>query len=548
MKRADPAILQSSAGFACTELTASNVFRFRATGIADKRGLMLQNNASRTQNVTKNLVVGIISKAFLLAATFVTRTLFIRILGAEYTGISSLYSNILSLLNLAELGFGSVLTYELYKPLRDNDEETVTALVALFKKIYSIIIVVVLTFGLLLLPFLKYIVKSDLNQTDLLIYYLLYLTDSVASYFVAYRTMVIEADQKQYVTNLTEIIARFAMYICQSVYLVVARNFLGYLVIQVLFTIIKNVALHLLSLKMYPFLNKKTATQKTLNTGRIYRNAKAMCVTKISGVILNQTDSIIISILLGTIYVGYYSNYYMLIIYLNSIYSIIVTSMEASVGNLNAEENQGKSYSVYKRIDFLLSSINVFCVAEFICIVQNFITVWIGEEYIQGWPLVIALMVAFYLQQSMNTVLIYRQTMGLFEAVKKVYPIMAILNIVLSILFGKIMGAAGVALATGMSRLLTVFWYEGKIVFQKMGQSMWQYLLSQIKRFSFLLITVAVAFRLSLTVSMCTVTGIILKGIITGLVVLICLFIVYHRTAEWKWAVNYAFQKIRRKI
>lgn len=509
---------------------------------------MLQNNASRTKNVTKNLMVGIISKAFLLVATFVTRTLFIRILGAEYTGISSLYSNILSLLNLAELGFGSVLTYELYKPLRDNDEEMVTDLVALFKKIYSIIIVVVLAFGLLLVPFLKYIVKSDLNQTDLLIYYLLYLTDSVASYFVAYRTMVIEADQKQYVTNLTEIIVRFAMYICQSVYLVATRNFLGYLVIQVLFTIIKNMALHLLSLKMYPFLNQKTViTKKTLNTRRIYRNTKAMCVTKISGVILTQTDSIIISILLGTIYVGYYSNYYMLIIYLNSIYSIIVTSMEASVGNLNAEENQEKSYSIYKRIDFLLSSINVFCVAEFVCIVQNFITVWIGEEYIQGWPLIIALMVTFYLQQSMNTVLIYRQTMGLFVEIKKAYPIMAMLNIILSIWLGKIMGIAGVALATGVSRLLTVFWYEGKIVFQKMGQSMWQYLLSQIKRISFLLITVAVAFRLSLMVSMCTITGIILKGIMTGLVVLVCLFAVYHRTAEWKWAVNYVLQKIRRK-
>ena len=147
---------------------------YRTAEIVNKGGMILQNNASRTQNVTKNLMVGIISKAFLLVATFVTRTLFIRILGAEYTGISSLYSNILSLLNLAELGFGSVLTYELYKPLRDNDEEMVAALVALFKKIYSVIIVVISVFGLLLVPFLKYIVKSDLNQTDLLIYYLLY--------------------------------------------------------------------------------------------------------------------------------------------------------------------------------------------------------------------------------------------------------------------------------------------------------------------------------------------------------------------------------------
>ena len=513
------------------------------------RGDVTRLPMSRTANVTKNLTVGVISKVFLLGATFVVRTLFIRILGAEYTGISSLYSNILSLLNLAELGFGSVLTYELYKPLKDNDEETVAALVALFKKIYTAIIAVVLTFGLLLIPFLKYIVKSDLNQSELLIYYVLYLMDSVASYFVAYRTMVIEADQKLYVTNLAEIIAKFAMYICQSIYLVLTRDFLGYLIIQVAFTMLKNVALHIVSLRMYPYLSRKnTACKTNIDTGRIYKNVKAMCVTKISGVILNQTDSIIISILLGTIYVGYYSNYYMLIIYLNSIYSIIVTSMEASVGNLNAEGNQEKSYSIYKRIDFLLSSINVFCVAEFICIVQDFITVWIGEEYIQGWPLIIALMVTFYLQQSMNTVLIYRQTMGLFEAVKKAYPIMAMLNILLSILLGKIMGVAGVALATGMSKLLTVFWYEGKIVFQKMGQSMWQYLFGQVKRIFFLVITVAVAFRLSLMISMCTITGIILKGIMTGLVVLVCLFVAYHRTAEWKWAVNYAFQRIRRKI
>ena len=154
-----------------------------------------QKKASRTENVAKNLTMGVVSKAFLLMATFVAKTLFIRILGAEYTGINSLYSNILGLLNLAELGFESVLTFELYKPLRDNDTEMVAALVALFKKIYTAIIIVVLSFGLLLVPFLKYIVKSDLNQQELLIYYLLYLMDSVASYFVAYRAMVIEADQ-----------------------------------------------------------------------------------------------------------------------------------------------------------------------------------------------------------------------------------------------------------------------------------------------------------------------------------------------------------------
>lgn len=510
---------------------------------------MLQNNASRTQNVTKNLMVGIISKAFLLVATFVTRTLFIRILGAEYTGISSLYSNILSLLNLAELGFGSVLTYELYKPLRDNDEEMVAALVALFKKIYSVIIVVISAFGLLLVPFLKYIVKSDLNQTDLLIYYLLYLTDSVSSYFVAYRTMVIEADQKQYVTNLTEIIARFAMYIFQSVYLVVTRNFLGYLVIQVLFTIIKNAALHFLSLKMYPFLNqKKVTTKKPLNTGRIYKNVKAMCVTKISGVILNQTDSIIISILLGTIYVGYYSNYYMLIVYVNSIYYIITTGIEASIGNLNAEGDADKSYDIYRKLNFLMSCINTVCVTIFLCVVQDFVAVWIGTEYQQSLLLVVALLSTFYLQQAMSVTSIYRQTLGLFEAAKKAYPIMAIFNICFSVLLGRFIGVAGVAFATGLSRLLTVFWYEGKVVFNQLKHGLKEYLQNQ---FVAVVVTVITAGLTYATIGLFPyhgVVGLILKGVSSVLCCVIMLWIVYHKQAEWKWMITFAQKIIKKKL
>lgn len=508
---------------------------------------MSYNTLTRTENVTKNLAFGVISKVFLLGATFLVRTLFIRILGAEYTGVSSLYSNILSLLNLAELGFGSVLTYELYKPLKNNDEETVAALVLLFKKIYTAIIAVILSVGLLLIPFLKYIVKSDLNQQDLLIYYVLYLADSVASYFVAYRTMVIEADQKRYVINLAEIITKFVMYICQSVYLVVTKDFLGYLVIQVVFTVIKNISLHVASLKMYPYLEhiSKEASKVQLETSRIYKNAKAMCVTKISTVILNQTDSIIISMLLGTVYVGYYSNYYMLIVYLNSIYNIIVTSIEASVGNLNAELDTQKSYGVYKKIDFLIFCMNVFCVAEYVCIVQDFIAVWIGDGYIQKMSLVAALMITFYFQQAMNTVVTYRQTMGLFEATKKVYPIMAFLNIVLSVGLGVRMGVAGVALATGLSRFFTSFWYEGKVVFEKMGHSLSEYLTKQLLNGVFTVVTVLMAYWLVSLISLRGLIAVIIKALLTGLIVIAMLFTVYHSSDEWKWIIRYINKRVK---
>lgn len=513
------------------------------------RGDVTRLPMSRTANVTKNLTVGVISKVFLLGATFVVRTLFIRILGAEYTGISSLYSNILSLLNLAELGFGSVLTYELYKPLKDNDEETVAALVALFKKIYTAVIVVVLTFGLLLIPLLKYIVKSDLNQSELLIYYVLYLMDSVASYFVAYRTMVIEADQKYYVTNLAEIIAKFAMYICQSIYLVLTRDFLGYLIIQVAFTILKNIALHIVSLRMYPYLSRKnTACRTNIATGRIYKNVKAMCVTKISGVILNQTDSIIISMLLGTVYVGYYSNYYMLIVYVNSIYNIVVTSIEASIGNLNAEADSEKSYAVYKRLSFLMACMNTVCVTIFLCVVQDFISVWIGTEYQQSMLLIVALLSTFYLQQSMSIVYIYRQTLGLFESVKKAYPVMAMFNILFSILFGKIVGVAGVAFATGFSRLLTVFWYEGKVVFTSLKHKVGEYLADQFAAMAVTIVIAGVAYAIVGLIPFHGVMGLVSKGTVALTCSMIMLWVSYHQKDEWKWMTAFVQSNIRTKL
>ena len=504
-------------------------------------------SGNRTENATKNLTTGIVSKAILLGATFLVRTLFIRILGAEYTGISSLYSNILSLLNLAELGFGSVLTYELYKPLKDNDTQSIMALVCLFKKIYTVIIFAVLGIGLCLIPFLKYIINSTLDEGPLLTYYVLYLIDSVASYFVVYRTMVIEADQRKYITTAAEIASKFLMYIVQSIYLVLTRDFLGYLLLQVCFTVLKNVSLHLISLKLYPFLkeakDRKAVPQEVLN--RIKRNVKAMFIAKVSGVVLTQTDSIIISVLFGTIYVGYYSNYNMIIVYLCSIYNLVMTSVEASIGNLNAEANAEKSYNIYLRMDFLVALLNAFCVAEFICVIQDFINVWIGPAFLQGEGLVLALMFTFYLQQSMNVVATYRQTLGLFDAVKRIYPIMAVLNIVLSLALGRLLGISGVVLATGLSRLATVYWYEGKIVFESLRHEMKEYVLQQLKNAAVMLLTVSIAWGLSAMLQIPPIVAIFAKTIIVVLSVLFFQYVFFHKTGEWQWVKGYIKQKVQ---
>ena len=169
--------------------------------------------AGRSVNSVRNVSTGIANKVLMMLLAFATRTLFIRLLGADYTGVSSLYSNILSVLSLAEMG--NVLMFYLYSALKNQDTERIRALVNEFKKIYSAIIVIVLSIGLLLIPFLGFIVKSSLDRQDLIGYYLLYLINSVASYFVVYRTIVLSADQKNYISNIVHTIATIIMYIIQ---------------------------------------------------------------------------------------------------------------------------------------------------------------------------------------------------------------------------------------------------------------------------------------------------------------------------------------------
>lgn len=496
--------------------------------------------AGRTDNAKRNLVIGMSSKIVMLGATFLVRTVFIRILGAEYTGVNSLYTNILSILNLAELGFGSVFAYELYQPLRDNDSQRIAQIVSLFKKVYLCIAGVIFSSGILVIPLLDYIVKSDLNKESLIIYYILYLLDSVFSYLAMYRAIVIEADQKRYITSLVETFCKIIMYGLQALYLVIKKDFLGYLILQILFTLIRNWILHIIASKKYPYLHNngiKNGTKHALDTSRIYGNVKATFISKVAGVILNQTDSIIISTLFGTVYVGYFSNYYMLITYLNSIYYIFTTSLEAGIGNLNAEGDKKKSMILYQRLSFTIALVNCICVAVFTNVVQDFITVWIGEKYLQGYALIWSLTFSFYTQQSMCVITMYRQTLGLFKEVQKIYPIMVILNIVLSILLGIKMGTAGVILATGIARLATSFWFEGKVVFQKLGYDFKIYIKQQLICAIWTSIITIIAFELCKLITIASIFAIIIKGILTLFIVLSAEIFLFHRTEEWQWVM-----------
>lgn len=510
---------------------------------------MPQQQSSRIASTSKNLLVGAVGKIVLLGATFLVRTLFIRILGVEYTGISSLYTNILSFLSLAELGMGSVLIFELYQPLKEKDQETVSMYVALFQKIYFGVICAVLGVGLCLLPFLQAITNSSLDQRSLVEYYLLYLANSVCSYFVVYRTTVIEADQKRYITQAVDIGTKLAMYICQSIYLVLRRDFVGYLCIQVLFTVLKNLILHRVATYMYPYLI--TSPIKKIEKAKakeVFKNVRATFIAKVSNVVLTQTDSIIISVMLGVVAVGYYSNYNMIVVYINSsIYYVLYSALEASVGSLNAEDNSAKSFAMYKRLSLYFAVFNTFCAAEYLCLIQDFITVWIGAKYLQGMIVVVAILLSLYVSQAMNVVSMYRQTLGLFREAQKIYPLMAIINIVVSVVLTRWIGVAGVPLGTAIARLTTTFWFEGLLVFRRLKQPFVAYLREQAGFAIFAIGVCTISLWLCTWISVQGIIALLIKLILVAALTALFSWLVFRRTQEWEWGKNFVKNRMVKK-
>ena len=220
------------------------------------------NDKSRTDNSIRNVISGIGSQVFILIITFLSRTLFIKILGAEYLGINGLYSNILTLLSLAELGIGNVMVFSLYKPIKDNDKETISKYINFYKSVYRIIAITILILGLSLVPFLDNIIESELDKTDLIIYYILFLLNTVFSYIATYKTTLIKADQKRYIESIAKTKFTIIQNIVQLICIWIFKNYYIYLIIQMSCTLFYNLYLQRKAQKMYPFIDKHVVLEK----------------------------------------------------------------------------------------------------------------------------------------------------------------------------------------------------------------------------------------------------------------------------------------------
>lgn len=422
---------------------------------------------SRTKNSVRNLYTALIGQGIGFVVSFIARIFFIRTLGKEYLGLNGLFTNILTILSLAELGVGEAITYSLYKPLAEGDTRKCTMLMQFYKKVYNTIGLIILVVGVSLTPFLPLIIKTMPNVPYISLIYVLFVVNTSVSYFFSYRRNLIIADQKRYIATSIRYFAHIVFTFLEIIYLILFKNFIGYLVIMILATLADNIMVSRKAIKMYPYLKSKDSIPLDSESKKgIIKNTKAMMMHKVGGVVVNSTDNVLLSSFVSLDAVGLYSNYYFITNALNSVSQHVFNSIVASVGNMFVLEDKNKQYSVFRNIYFLNFWMFCFISVCLLTLFNPFIQLWIGSDYLFPFEVVCIIVVNFYIYGMRKSVLTFREASGLFyrDRWKSVFE--AIINLVSSIILAIYLGTFGVFLGTFISSVTVCLWVEPYVLYK----------------------------------------------------------------------------------
>lgn len=489
---------------------------------------------SRSHNTMLNIFFGYAAQLGTIVLSFIGRRIFLQYLSVDYLGINGLYSNILTVLSLAELGLDTAVVYSLYKPVADGNEALINSLLAYFKRIYFALAGIIFLIGTALVPFLHFLIKSELNRQDLIYYYLIFLANTVASYFVAHKVALLCAYQEQRVQKLVVLSSNLVLQILHIIVLVVWKNYYLYVLATLLTTIISNLALGCVCDKIHPNIKKKLPPVD-FDKKPIREKVYSTLIYKVGAVAVTNTDNILISVLVSTAAVGLYSNYYVVYGSIQGFIAIITTSLISSLGNLGVSGDKKRQYEIFNFALMFYHFTAALGLIGFSALLNDVVELWLGAEYLFDWPTVFIIALNFYISNAISPVWMYREANGLFEQVRYLMLARAAVNIILSVLLGMIWGTFGILLATAISLAVTNFWYEPRILFKKVFDfSVREYWRTQGRYFLMTLLAMAVCYgAIGVLPRAATLTLILIKTLLIILLTTGIFFVFVHRTPEY---------------
>ena len=385
---------------------------------------------------------------------FIQNKFFVKYMGIEILGIMNLFTQLLQYLNIVELGLGSASAFALYKPLAENDTKKLTQLMTLFKKAYRTIAFAMFLIGLCLLPRIDlFVSKIDVSLNYLRLIYFLFLIKTACSYLLSYKISLINADQKAYIVSICNLFTKIIFTIIEIVILLIFHNFILYLILEILLVLITNFILSQITDRKYPFLKNEDQLPKG-ESKNIFNNIKNIFITTICTRITSSTDNILISMLVGTIQVGIYSQYSMIINGINTLVRQMNTSISASIGNFMMTEKKSKCHEIMCNMTFINFIIGSICSCCLLSLLNPFISIVFGKEYLIDNLTLYVICYNFFLATICHCIWIFTNVSGLFEKDKNIGVIGTIFNLFVSIILGKTCGMVGIFFGTSLTHFI----------------------------------------------------------------------------------------------
>ena len=496
--------------------------------------------SSRIENSTRNLVFGTVKYIVMILFPFIIRTVLIYKLGTEYAGISSLFSSILQVLSLSELGFSTAVVYSLYEPVAEKNTVRICALLSFFRKVYRICGLFILFAGICVTPFVEQLISGSYpSDVNIHLLFVLFLLNTTISYlFCGYKSVVFSANQRDDILSKCTIAANTLVFIFQIISLFLFSSYYMYIISMIIGTLFNNYFIHRYTKKMYNDISCK-GMLAVEEQKRLVKSVGSLFGHQLDMVIINSADNIVISVFLGLNILTIYNNYFYILNALLSILVMISNSFAGSIGNSIAIETKEKNYKNFIDFTYLIGMISSIAVILLFCLYQDFIKLWMGSDMLLDVDIVLLISISLYIRQFRRSLITYKIAAGIWakDALKPYVACLA--NLIMNILMVKHIGLKGVVLSTILSFALIEIPWETIVFFKGyFNNGIRKYLVVQFANLTKMVVIGLFAYRISELVIVNAIFPFFLKAIGLGVFVTLLYIIVSYKDKEFSYILG----------
>ena len=489
----------------------------------------------RLESTLKSTFIILLINVMNILVNFLTRKLFIDNIGIVFLGVSSVFSNILTFLSLSELGIHSAITYQFYRPIKENDWAKIKYLVNTFDKLYKKVALFVFIFGFVIMFALPIIINdSELSTSTLSFYFIIQLSATIASYLFASRRTLLFVFQKQYLAALYDALINVIFTVLRIISIVIYKNFSLYLVVNGLQILSSNLFIYYKTRQIFPMLSDTSIAPNAFPID-LKRNLFNTGLSSFANFVYSSTDNIVISTFVGITPVGLISNYKLIPLIINEILTNVFKPVQASIGDLihdkESKQVQIDTFRIYTYIRFLISNfISMMC----LILMHSFISLWFGKEYVMSNSILVLIVIDLYLYIYQGSLTDFIQTYGLFKDDRKLMIRGAILNLIVSIILVQFIGIEGVLIGTLLTQLS--YWIARTILVHKkaLQTELYPYLRKSFIFFAISLLNAVLLIRLNSFISGISLMNFIISILVGSLITSIIPVLLTFKTHEFR--------------